>query len=273
MQSSRGVYTILFLFIGANTLLANILTSQEQLWASGLLLSTSVFLCVVRPLFGFSLIVAEVLGLGFFATGKAFFEGWPEQVQAMGIIKLSAFMVAMGITWLTVLQIKRLWQRVRSDAVQLAQLKKYEDHNNVLTLNEFLYRAEALFVAMRRRGETGFWVKIKINPKGKDFALKTMNEHLSQAALQSVRNQYDLVGKTSDMELVLLLQNTNREGAAIVLGRLQRKIAETIQIPADMYAVEVSQLPAVWDEARMKIAGTTLPTRQERKRGIMVYST
>lgn len=260
----KNIYTVFLLFIIINTALGYLLTSPEMLVAAGLLISTASILCILRPLPGFAVIVAELLAAGFLVTAWSYAEVWPQQSQLNAIVKLAVFMVSLGITWLMVLQLKNILQISGDTEKLLVQLKKYEEDVKVLTLNEFIYRAETTFVAMRRRGETGFLVKISLNPGNKHFALRTLYQALSQAALLATRNKYDLVGKVSEYQLVLMLQNTNHEGTAIVLDRVKRKLSEVINEPPDMYAVEINPLPGTWAKTQMMITGATLTKHSER---------
>lgn len=172
--------------------------------------------------------------------------------------------MSLGITWLMVLQLKNVIQVTDDVEKLLVQLKKYEEDIKVLTLNEFVYRAETMFVAMRRRGETGFLVRISLDPGNKQFAMRTLYQALSQATLMATRSQYDLVGKVSEYELVLMLQNTNHEGTAIVIDRVKKKLDEAINAPPNMYAVEVKPLPSTWAKTHLMITDSILIKRGER---------
>lgn len=265
MRPGKSIYIVFVLFVMANTGLGYLLTSKEMLGATALLISTSAALCMMRPLTGFAVIVAELLTIGFLAAAWAYIEVWPQHYQLDVIVKITAFMVSLGITWLMALQLKNILQVTGDVERLLTQLKKYEEDIEVLTFNEFLYRTEPLLVAMRRRGETGFLVRLSLDSRNKHFAMRTLYLALSQAALMATRNKYDLVGKVSEYELVLLLQNTTSEGTAIVIERIKEKLHELINVPPNMYNVDVKPLPDTWAAARQMIAGSVLPRRRERK--------
>jgi hypothetical protein len=247
-----------------NAGLGHLLAPRELLIATALLVSTAAILCLMRPLPGFALVVSELLAVGFLVTGWSYVQVWPQHSQLSAIIKLTAFMMSLGITWLMVLQLKTVLQVTDDVEKLLIQLKKYEEDGKVLTFNEFVYRAEAMFVAMRRRSESGFLVRISLDPGNQPFALRTLYQALSQAALMATRSKYDLVGKVSEYELVLMLQNTNHEGTAIVLNRVKKKLSEVINEPPNMYTVEVKPLPSTWAKAQLMITEWVSIKRRER---------
>lgn len=264
LRPGKSIYVIFLLFIMANAVLGHLLAPQELLAATALLVSTAAILCLMKPLPGFALIVSELLAVGFFVTGWSYVQMWPQSSQLSAIIKLTAFMVSLGITWLMVLQLKTVLQVTDDSEKLLIQLKKYEEDGKVLTVNEFIYRSEAMFVAMRRRNETGFLVRISLEPGNKPFAMRTLYQALTQAALMATRSKYDLVGKVSEHELILMLQNTNHEGTTIVLNRVKKKLSEVINEPPNMYAVEVKPLPSTWIKAQLMITEWVPTNRLER---------
>lgn len=265
MNFGIGLSYLTILFIAANLAMNLVIPHNEMIWISAIMASTAMLLTIMRPLFGFAIIVAELLGAGFFATGTAFYRIWPLSMQLEAIHKIVVFMLATGILWLLVLEAKRLVKAYSESEKQLTQLRKFEEDVSVLTLSEFVSRAETIFIGLKRRQEQGFFVRIAINPDNKWYALKPLWESVSQAALRSVRNQYDLVGKASDQELILLLQNTRREGVEIVLQRLHKVLNNTVTVPENAYDTYVHPAPAMWTEALLLITGTSLPSRRDRK--------
>ena len=263
------VKTLTFLFFtfwAANIGLGLLLPLPEMIVAELLLFITGLLLYYFRPLLGFALVVVEILALGFFYSGLAFVYSWGQALQIDAIIKTMLYIFLLGLTWLITLQLKKIRRASGETTSLLKQLQKYDDQVQLLTLNEFLYRAEATLIAMRRRQEKGFILRVTIDLKGKHFALKTLYQHFAQAALLSIRNNYDLVGKLSDTDMVLLLQNTNPQGTEIVVQRFTEKVCQTLQLPSDIYRIEVNELPETWEEARLLITGTLLPSRKLRKK-------
>lgn len=267
MKSHESLLALFVLFIAAAMLFVITYTPGEMVWMALLLVVTSMVLSAVRPLLGFALIVTEVLGLGFLATGAAFWETWSRELQLASIGKITLYMFVIGVTWLLILQLKRVIRIAEEAEGLITQLKKYEEEIGVLTLNEFLYRAEIALVSMRRRGEKGFIIRVSIDPKDKTYALRALYDGFSHTALQSIRKNYDLVGKVSDTELIILLQNTNAEGCSIVTNRFRNKLQETIRVPGDMYRIEVQALPDEWAEAYKLIAGSPISQSSGRIAG------
>ncbi len=263
LNREKSLYIILSLFLLLNILLAITLSHQAMVWAGSLLLATAFLLFLLRPLFGFAIIVAEILGLGFYYTTIAFVDQWDKQLQIETIVRILLFMVTLGITWLAILQIKNTAIEMGQMAASLARLRKYDEEAKVLTLHEFLYQAETVLIAMNRRNEKGFLIKIIIKPGVKVFALKTLYEHFSQVALRSTRDKYDLVGKVSENELVILLQNTFQEGSTIVLERFKKNLRQTVNVPEGMYDIQIQLFPDNWPDAQQAITVTfPIPKKQ-----------
>ncbi|MDF2930513.1 MAG: hypothetical protein K0Q75_2751 [Anaerospora sp.] len=214
---------------------------------------TYLLLLWLRPIAGFAVMVAEFLAIGFGYTGMAFYDQWDKPLQTAVIGKLFLFMLTTGLFWLTVLFFKNFSLDLKRAEKALHQYKKYEDDAGLLTLNEFLYRAEDIHMAMKRRHEEGFLITITICPKGKEFALKTLHEYFSRAALQAVREQYDL---------------TNREGCSLVLSRFKEKLHAAAPVPVELYEVQVESLPMSWEYAKFTIIGAPLLPIQQKSRGI-----
>jgi len=268
LNRDSSFFAVFYLFAVANIAQALMLPFQELTVAGLLQVITYLLLLWLRPIAGFAVMVAEFLAIGFGYTGMAFYDQWDKPLQTAVIGKLFLFMLTTGLFWLTVLFFKNFSLDLKRAEKALHQYKKYEDDAGLLTLNEFLYRAEDIHMAMKRRHEEGFLITITICPKGKEFALKTLHEYFSRAALQAVREQYDLVGKRSPTELLLLLQNTNREGCSLVLSRFKEKLHAAAPVPVELYEVQIESLPMSWEYAKFTIIGAPLLPIQQKSRGI-----
>lgn len=268
MRRNSSLFAAFYLFAVANIAQAWVLLPHE-LTAAGLLqIFTYLLVLWLRPIAGFAVMVVEFLAIGFFYTGSAFYDQWDKALQTMTIVKLLLFMLTTGLFWLTVLFCKTLARDKETMEKALQQFNKYEEATGILTLNEFLYRAQDIHMAMKRRQEEGFLVTITLCPNGKEFALKSLHEHFSRAALEAIRKQYDLAGKRSPTEILLLLQNTTREGCSLVIARFKEKLHAAAPVPAELYEVKIEQLPANWEFAKFTIIGSPLLPVQPNRRGL-----
>ncbi|GBG57740.1 dGTP triphosphohydrolase [Sporomusaceae bacterium FL31] len=259
MNRDYSLFIVFYLFALANIAQAFVLSTHDLTVAGALQLITYLLLLKVRPILGFAILVAEILATGFVYTGMAFYEQWEKSLQSAVIVKLLLFMVTTGLAWLMILFLKNTSSKLKKADQALLKLKKYEESSGILTLNEFLYRAEAIHTAMKRRNETGYLITITIVPQGKDFALKTLHEAFSRAALMAVRTQYDIVGKRSANELLLLLQHATLDGSKLVVIRFKEKLQAIVQVPVNLYQIDIQQLPANWEYTRFTISGESLP--------------
>ncbi|HWR39913.1 MAG TPA: hypothetical protein VN611_10470 [Patescibacteria group bacterium] len=262
-MQQKSLLCLAFLFFCANLLMNVFLSSEELLQGTVFLVLTSMILLVMRPLFGFAVLVTEILSLGFFYTYLGFINGWSMVTQSEKIIKLVVFILTLGITWLLILQIKTIVDKLSQAEILVNRYKKYEDEAEILTLNEFLYRGELLHIAMKRRGENGYILRIRIIPGRKSFAMQTLFENFSRAAVRTIRENYDLIGKISDNELAVFLQNTHADGVKIVTERFVKNLNAIINVPAYIYEIQVSDIGEKWQDVQFALSQPVL--RQSRR--------
>lgn len=265
LNPDYSVFILFYLFALANIAQAFVLSTHDLTVAGALQLITYLLLLKVRPLFGFAILVAEFLAIGFVYTGMAFYEQWEKPLQSAVIVKLLLFIATSVLAWLMILFLKNNSSALKKAEQALHLLKKHDENSEVLTLNEFLYRAQTIHTAMKRRNETGYLITVTIHTNGKDFALKTLYEAFSRAALSSVRTQYDIVGRRSNKEILLLLQHSTLEGSKLVVERFKEKLQALATVPVDHYQIDIQQLPANWEYTRFTISGESLPLPPKQK--------
>lgn len=246
MKLNKHLVILIGIFYAICLLFSIFFSPREIIWIGLILLITYFVLYFVKPLYGFIIIVSEALLAGFITTGLGFHKLWTLLQQVELIKRLSIFNAAVGVIWLTIVELKKVLEQVKETSQLLKKLAKYEQEAAVLTLNEFLYQAEHLHTAMQRRRETGYFLIIKITHGNKRFALPTLFSTISYAAVLSTRKKYDLVAKLSEEKLIIMLQNTGSNGCQIVMERLVRLLHRNINIPVDMYRVKATEVPAAW---------------------------
>ncbi|MFD0770726.1 GGDEF domain-containing protein [Bacillus sp. CGMCC 1.60114] len=106
---------------------------------------------------------------------------------------------------------------------QLIKLEQYIAGTKLLTKQEFVNRGILLEAAMKRRDETGVLIYFDFSSFN-TYTRDSVRDHVASLLLETVRNNFDLVGKYDDEKLVILLQNTNAAGAEIVMNRLHEKM-------------------------------------------------
>ncbi|PZD96295.1 hypothetical protein DNH61_08855 [Paenibacillus sambharensis] len=254
MKRERLIVWLFILTVGAAVALVASAKGEELLTFSAIVVLSAVCFAYLKPLQSFALLVVEMLGTGFWLAFQGYMNEWDSSEQAHAILTNLAFMACVICLWLTVSQLVKYGQAYSEMNEELQELRKYEKDASVLTINEFMYRMESIFVAMRRRKEQGYLLKIKINAAGKEFAKKSVFHAFATAALKSVREQYDLVGKVSDYELVVLLQNTNRDGASIVEERFKAYLHQEVNVPESFYETSLLELPDNWSDTQAIVA-------------------
>lgn len=172
--------------------------------------------------------ITLVLMTVFYFLFLAFKDGWQpyEQGIAIGLhfifllhlfslYSLSKYMYQMG------LENKMLVKRVE-------QLEDYVLEEGILTRREFEKQATFVLSNMKRRKETGFYIKISL-AKEKRTVRRKLLLMLADMSYTTFRKNYDLVGKYDEKTLVILVQNTNEQGLEIVMNRLNKLMAERLE--------------------------------------------
>ncbi|MBO1912334.1 hypothetical protein J4G37_47000, partial [Microvirga sp. 3-52] len=89
-------------------------------------------------------------------------------------------------------------------------------------------RSESVLSNMRRRNETGFYLKVSLIGL-KRTVRKNVLLTLAGMMHTTFRKDYDLVGQYDDTTIVVLVQNTNEQGLEVVMGRLDKLTAERLE--------------------------------------------
>lgn len=231
-------------------LLVNVSEKIELVVFSGIIVSLAILFLFLRPLQSFAVLVIQMLGAGFWLAIQGYINQWGSLLQLEAILKNLTFMSSVICLWMTVAQLIKYGQEYTKMREELHLLQKFEDGVAILTMNEFMYRMETIFIAMRRRTEKGYLLKIKINTFNKEFAIKSLYDSFVNASLKSVRDKYDLVGKMSNSEIVIMLQNTNVEGALVVENRFRNFLQDELTIDSDLFSSELIELPDEWSSTQ-----------------------
>ncbi|MCM3744277.1 hypothetical protein M3193_08995 [Sporosarcina luteola] len=170
--------------------------------------------------------VVLTVGTVFALLVVAFRDNWSPLTQGL----------AMGLHFLLLVHLFALYSlskyvyEFRSENYFLKErilhLEGFISEEGVLPRLEFEKQASFILATMARRKETGYFVQIDLSelPRmTKRTALLTAGSILHTES----RMHFDIVGKTGEFKLTILLQNTDAEGMAIVKGRIEERLKET----------------------------------------------
>jgi hypothetical protein len=202
---------------------------------------------VLKPLGSFALLVSIVIGLGFLFSGSAWVLNWDNgiQIEAIGTHILLALL--LGSLWVQVYLAKKYKTDYLILHSKVLELMKYEDQQKLLTYNELSSRLKVLYTGLQRRKEQGYIIIVEIKLQDKEFGLKTIYRIVSEAAIESIRNDYDLVGKLTDHKIVIVLQNTDEVGLDIVNNRFKEKL-QNGNVPLEYINISSQQMVEEWYE-------------------------
>ena len=174
-----------------------------------LLIPASFFWSLLQS---FTLLVSELLMVSLYHVFVVWHYGSLTQIEGISY-SLITILFAL-LTWILIVYIKRYIEENETLRRRIKNLEKYNYELGVLTLNEFMERAEMIFSILKRRGGDAMLLKIKLkefsineNEDGRKTSSGIM-KILSREVLNSIRKEFDIVGMCSPNTLVILLQNT-----------------------------------------------------------------
>lgn len=158
-----------------------------------------------------------------------FYEAWiylwssPEQLY---YIRIHFLMSAnFFIVYISTYMLKQLVRENIDLKRRVQTLEQYIGESKLLTRQEFERRQLLIEAGMQRRAETGIILHLNFNSFS-NYTKQSVMDRVASLLLDTVRQEFDLVSKYDKNTLVILLQNTNEQGANIVLNRLRPKLKE-----------------------------------------------
>lgn len=219
-MTSMMIFSLIYISTILGVLYLNTHELLFMLLASFLI---GLFVLFTSSMLGFALLIVYVLGHGFYSVGVTWGKEININIQSIQILKQCIYTLSAVASWLLIYSINKARESYISLEKEVIELRKLEPFTDILTFNEFMERAKLLITGMRRRGETAYYLVFEVIGE-KDYQKRVVYEKLTKLLLQSVRVNYDLVGKGGHNRIIVLLSNTNEEGVQIVLQRLAQKV-------------------------------------------------
>ncbi|MEN1937305.1 dGTP triphosphohydrolase [Paenibacillus sp. 102] len=175
--------------------------------------------------FAFTLFITGTLLSVFYLFYESWLYLWSTSTQLTYIIIHFLAIVNFFLIYISTYMLKKLLNENRRLQKQVQTLEQYIGETKLLTRQEFERRGLLLEAAMKRRSETGMLVYFSFTSFS-SYTKRSVMDRVASLLLDTVRSDFDLVGKYDDNTLVILLQNTNEVGVNIVLMRLENKWEE-----------------------------------------------
>ena len=192
-----------------------------------------------RKGFVFLLCIILVLALSFLLIG--FLKGLDTNQQILYILNHLFFTLSAVLAYFTVYLAKQLEDDNRKLKEKIDQLISYVGNTKLLTEQEFQERLNLILKAMERRGEGGYLIIFSL----KDIpphTVSTIYDTLTEKALETFRNDYDLVGQKDATSFMIFLQNTDAIGLKTALNRYEEKIKIHLKMDIDEMICEIQCL-------------------------------
>ena len=218
-----------------------------------LIASSILLLSFTNIKFLFPIIITVILGFGAFLTGYAFFSAHQENIQFYFMyihLLLTAFLL---LYWVLVYYLKKTVNESNQLSEKVKLLEKYDVSTKLLTKHEFLDQSKIVQKGAIRRNESLWLLVLELNLENKN-TLSTLKHKLSQIVFSSIREEYDFVTATNK-GILILLQNTNENGVAVVLDRIHSKshtVFNQIQPPYQYKHRQISSIDQIIEEVEEK---------------------
>ncbi|KIL41272.1 hypothetical protein SD70_08480 [Gordoniibacillus kamchatkensis] len=242
---------IFALFLSALFLAVCCFTKAELMFMACSMLAVGFINILFRPMIGFAALIAYVLGLGFYNIAANWGAAVTLLTQKDKLIAQAVYSLAAIAVWLLIYRIKLAQQSIRALEQEAETLRKLEPATGVLTFAEFMERAKLLYVGMRRRKESGFYVVCELlaNDGEKPYQQRVIYEKMMSGLLASTRHNYDLVGNYGACRAIVFLSNIDRRGVDLVLGRFERKAAGDSSLSRNLFRIAVHDLASTeWEQ-------------------------
>ncbi|TYR78651.1 hypothetical protein FZC66_18815 [Priestia megaterium] len=225
-------------FLSLSTLLVFLLCSLAVLLyhASKFLLVVDLIILSVSVLLmslftssrNYLYVLAISLLLGFSFLFYAFFQKSESHIQVNLMIQHLLITTSLVLIWLLFAHIRRIYEENVTLKQQVNELKKFEHLPHLLSYSEFINRASVIMTGVKRRGEESYF--IRVHASASDEVKGSVIHVVTEAILQTVRADFDLVTLIHDQEILIFLQNTNEEGCHIVLNRLSKTLRSQFNV-------------------------------------------
>lgn len=201
-------------------------TTETILFTSVIILSAIVYSLATKRI-SFIYFVVITLASIFYFLFLAFIQHWSPIEQGKQILLHFTTMTVLFLLYISSYHMKDIVNENIELTNKMNELEKFIGNTKLLTQSEFENRANLIKSSMQRRNETGYLISIDLSKVNSNISESILLD-ISNSALKSVRNQFDLVGQFSSDNIKILIQNTNEEGLNIVKNRFFSNFIEKI---------------------------------------------
>lgn len=228
--------------LSATYLFARFVPVREQVWAALFFVLLVGATLSLRMLQSFILLIAGIM----ISSVVYVVIAWkaPGAFQGQFIFH-QLIIIAVAVTsWAVGIQIRHYLEENGALKLRNAELEKYSTDMGVLTIGEFMSRADLVFSIARRRSENAAAVRIRLKGFPQIDQLRKTSTGLLQvvghAVALSIRKEFDLAGFQPPDEILLLLQNTDERGVHIVIDRIREALKSNPTVNFDKLNEDLS---------------------------------
>lgn len=210
-------------------------TEEEYRYISmAILLFSALAMHVLSASKNFIWLLVIIFGVGF---GLLFITDSSLEVQLFLIKQYSLLIVAVILMWLLFSETKKVDAKIQAVQQHANDLEKYVGSTHLLTYREFVNRVEIISTGTQRRKEENFYLHFQLYGSG---MTKVSFEHMfTETLLMTIRKRFDLVTQLEDKSYLVFLQNTQRDGCAIVMNRFTESLKKQLDIDTLPFEVDI----------------------------------
>lgn len=209
----------------------------------------TLFLFLLKWKWSFLFIVITTLLYGFILTGMAFYEKLQQQQQIDFILMNIVYFVSILSIWYSAQHLQKSRMILEFEKLKTSELQKFVNENSsLLTNKEFTDRVALNLIALKRRNEMGYLMKISGNNTNFKNKENGFNIIMTGVIEDSTRDQFDYFTYMDSSTFLIYLQNTNEEGCRIVESRVLNKLSKqvnTIDFPVEFTTKRIEVLKDV----------------------------
>lgn len=242
------ILLVLILAIGWVILTLRLPFYQETIF---IIIISLLIMTIINEKFIFGYTISIILVYGAVLTLEAFLNNQSGDMQLLYIYAHLLVTSLLVLYWILLDQLKNIGTENIDLKRQIQVLKRYTNHTEILTINEFMERASWLLKTSERQKKEAWLVEIIIKFPNK-LTQENLRESLEYLAGKAIRQKYDLVTST-DNSIILLLQNASENGVKIMLERYYDQVKSELNLIKPPYTIQkklitsTNQLPFVMD--------------------------
>lgn len=158
------------------------------------------------------------------------------------LFKYMLFTLVQFLLWYIILHIINLNNEVEELRKKVFKREGLGHKKLILSNEEYNIRKDFIINGSKRRGETVYELEILVVNIKNEIYTKSLLDTVGEVLIDTVRENYDIIGKKGKDVYLILLQNMNDEKNTIVLNRFYKKLESYIVNGRDYLQINIHEI-------------------------------